>query len=109
MLTCAAHVLHQRRDVAKVSDDASVYALPYSINGRGRGFLVVNKTPNPVSTKLVGVGIGTASCVEVTEGVDEPGFAPQLVKQFTAGKLELGGWAVCVVTQFEDTSEKEEL
>jgi hypothetical protein len=94
---------NEMKDFAKatVSDGASLYALPYTINGRGRGYLLVNKTPKPISAQLDGVGGGTASCVEVQEGLDEPGWHPQVVKEVVEGALQLGGFGVCVVTSFE--------
>ena len=85
-----------------VSDAATVYALAYVIDGEGKGYLLVNKTPKAVVVKISGTTSSyQASCVEAADGSLEPGFSPTVVKAVAkGGTLEMGGFGVCVVTSF---------
>lgn len=91
------------KQIAKTtnSDPTSVYAMAYSIKDRGRGILVINKTPvKLMATFSKDVLIsGEATCVEIQRGHDEPGFRPPISKHVTSSKIDIGGFGVCVITR----------
>ena len=97
-----------------------------------RGVLLVNKHPRPLSISLSSqsgsarqrvsqsesqgesqrqqriarqeVYHGEATCVEAMDGATEPGFAPDVVRQFAPGEpLHIGAFGTCVVTRLVDT------
>lgn len=71
-----------------------------------KGLLLVNKKAQKMEVTVGGAKGGNALVVEVaTEGPDkeEPAFAPQIAKQLnTDGVLQLGPFAVAVVTELKD-------
>ena len=61
----------------------------------------VNKKSTSQDIAVPSAQNGLASCVEVNPSSKEPGFDPIVVKSFTGGKLNVGGFGVCVVTKVQ--------
>ena len=84
------------------SNNSAIYVLPYTrIDDVGtRRLIISSKLSIPMNLTIAGgwCESGTARVLEAGAGAKSPGFDPPLNRTVSAGKLELGAWALATVT-----------
>ena len=84
------------------SNNSAIYVLPYTriddMVGTRR-LIISSKLSIPMNLTIAGgwCESGTARVLEAAEGAKSPGFDPPLNRAVSAGKIELGAWALATV------------
>jgi hypothetical protein len=83
------------------TNTSSIYVLPYTRvdDGHARRLIICSKLSIPINLTIAGGWCenGTARVLEAAAGAQSPGFDPPVDRAVSAGKINLGAWALATV------------